>query len=270
MLIGLGVWCFAESLAGARRVVLGAGTGLVLAAGVLHSVMIANLLGYVGSHFDPEYGAPLARTEHLAAAVGQLGQGAASQDVFVEFRTPESGATAYVLRDWFPSIELAQVGQIGFGPRMTPRAARTDQPAPLGALSAAALAYADGVSVDDTALQTSWQRGEPVRVLVVWTYDPRGALATRAITWDLALHAPGGEQVRHQSGLQHAPDETPTGRALVSWFALETDTGLAPGQYELRLRRVDDANRAVPFVDGTGQPGTEWRLMLPELARPAG
>jgi hypothetical protein len=129
--------------------------------------------------------------------------------------------------------------------------------------------YADGVVVDSAALQTSWTRGEPLRLLVVWRYDRQPALATRAMTWDVALHDQRGEQVRHQAGLQHAPDETPTGRALVSWFPLETDAGLAPGQYELRLRRVDDSGRPVPFVDASGQPGTEWRVRGPDLTIPA-
>jgi hypothetical protein len=230
--------------------VLAPATGVLVLAGALHGIMVVDLLDYVTSHYDPEYGTPLAGNVRLAEAVATDGARAGSRRAFIELRTPEAGAMAYLLREWFPAIELAQVGEVGLGSRFANAGAPDDPEPVLGSPVTLDLQYADGVAVRSAAVQSGWAPGEPVRLVMTWTYDGQHPLTTPSVVWDVVLRDARGESVRHQSGLSHTRDQLPIEQALLSWFMLETDASLPPGPYQLGLRRVQDP------------PSTELRFPL--------
>ena len=76
----------------------------------------------------------------------------------------------------------------------------------------------------------------------------------------MSLHDAQGLQVSKKSDLQRDVTSLAPGEAITSWLSLETEPSTPPGQYEVRLRRLDPASgEPLAFVDALARTATQWR-----------
>lgn len=119
-----------------------------------------------------------------------------AQIAMVEYGRPENGATAYLLRPFFPVVELngvaggvaGDVGDVGLGARLTqlPDAYRTSSAAVfLGPVRQPGLVYDDGVRVTEAIASSRWTPGRRIRLALTWTTPTADAFrAVDGVSWE--------------------------------------------------------------------------------------
>lgn len=247
LLVGVGVHWLALRAGTAARAVLGLALASLILVAAIHVVMVVHLLDYVTVQYNDTYGLPLAASEVVAADLGSFGTDA--QVAAVEYAGPEGGAMAYLVRPFFPGVELSGVGQVGLGARSSTDRASGAIPV-LGSIQHPELRYADGVRIAAAVTSDRWTPGKRIRFAVVWTAADAALPADRGVTWEVAAYDSDGVRLAEQLGMSHRSAEFGPAETVLSVFSLETESGAPTVPLRIGLRRVDVSAEVTP---------DEWR-----------
>jgi hypothetical protein len=267
LLIAAGIYWLEQRPPRWGRPLLGLALGSVLVMAAIQSFIVVRMLNRLATQDEPSYGPPLALTRSIAREVAGFGFATGSQQLAVEFWGTDSQPIAYLTRPFFPSIEVAIVGQVGLGPRLGSTPAPPESPPGqrlLGAVEQPELSYADGVKVLYAATSSHLVPSERVGLAITWVAPPPAGPI-----WEMSLYDAQGNQIDRRSSLQRNLASAAAGVAVTSWFTLETEPSTPPGQYELRLQRLDPGTgEPLAFVDSRGRTGTQWRSGPIDAANP--
>jgi Dolichyl-phosphate-mannose-protein mannosyltransferase len=245
--------------------------GLMLLASI-HVLMVVRLLDRLAIVTEPTYGAPLVRSEAVAREVVGFGARSGSQHLVVELRGPDSQPLGYLARPYFPELEVANLGEIGLGPRLAGMPASPEGPPAqpvLGPLEQLDLRYGDGVEVLSASTVSQVVAADRVGLAITWVMNDVARATPAGLVWEVALYDPRGAQLARQPGIPHDLLAIEQDAPNTSWFTVGTEPSAAPGRYEVGLRRIDPATaQPLPFVAPDGQTATEWRSPGIEVSGP--
>ena len=236
LLIGIGIQWFVDRWRPLGVVLLTA----LLGVAVIQVALVLREFDFLSGNYAAAYGPPLAHSEAMAHDVVQFGS--SSSHLSVELEGPDREPIAYLTRPFFPEIDLADVGRVGFGTQ------QADAPAPIAPTflkqnDLREVHYADGVRVLAASTSARGRPGEPVALALRWVAD---VPLQNELVWDVALLDPRGREVARGTGLRHSPSP---GDEVVSWFTLGIAAESPVGAFTVRVRRLDDATSE--FVAGT-------------------
>jgi hypothetical protein len=247
----------------------------VIALSAMHSYIVVQLINYISVDTVPAYAAPLGLSETTSRALVDFGLRSESQHLVVELPGPDIEPIAYLVRPFFPRVEIFNEGglsQVGLGhPIGPPQASADTQPvqALVGPLARLDLTYPDSVEVLSAQSPAHAAPGQRVGLAMAWVVNDPSRAIHDGVVWELELDDATGRELAREPGAPHDLAAISSGETIVSWLTLGTPVEPAPGPYRLRLRRLErQSHRMLPFLDTVGQTSTDWQSDPIDIAQP--